>query len=53
MTFEWQSADKCYYCTNNTNKTTTLSKVYESNDEMKNAIVKFLEKNKHNLKINY
>ena len=29
------------------------NKVYESNDEMKNAIVKFLEKNKHNLKINY
>ena len=52
MAFEWQSADKSYYCTNNTNKT-TLSKLYESNEEIKNAIVNFLEKNKENLKINY
>ena len=53
MTFEWQSADKCYSCTNNANKTTTLSKLYESIEEVKNAIVKFLEKNKQNLKIYY
>ena len=34
-------------------QTTTLSKLYESNEEVKNAIVKFLEKNKQNLKIYY